>query len=85
MGQAVVAMTIVRTRIELGQKAQRPNVSIYWCCDVLRVRLRPLEARSQLSPVAPQAACQESFMNSVDFPVGRGIELWARLVCVCFP
>lgn len=75
MGQAVVAMTVVRTRIELGQKAQRPNVSIYWCCDVLRVRLRPLEACSQLSPVAPQAACQESFMNSVDVPVGRGIEL----------
>lgn len=48
---------------------------------VLRVKLRP-EPRSQLSPVAPQAACQESFMNSVDFPVGRGIELWARLVCV---
>lgn len=85
MGQAVVAMSAVRTRIELGQKAQRPTVSIYWCCDVLRVRLRPPEAHSQLSPVAPQAACQELFMNSVDFPVGRDIELWARLVCVCFP
>lgn len=69
MGEAVVPVTAVkgktfpavRTRIELGQKAQltesvTPAVSICRCRGVLRENLRPVLN----PPAAPRAGCREA-------------------------